>query len=188
MYCDYDDVIVDFRSAACRVHKVKPQLVAEYQEPGEWCMTKPIGLAKGLKEGITQYEFWRPIAGAGHQFWSMLKPTPWCKEMLELLEELDSWRFLTAPSQAVTSYSGKIESMRKLMRDPNFDDFHITRHKSDFATPQSVLIDDRDENVQAFKTAGGYGIVFPTRGNCLHRRADDPVSYVRERLEQLRCI
>lgn len=190
LFCDYDGVLVDFDTAACRIHKVDPKILTETRKPGEWCLKRCISLAKGLEVVMSDEAFYRPINGDGNSFWSKIKPLPWAKEMLQLLDDCDViwWKFLTTPSHAASSYTGKISSMRKVMGDPLFHEFHITPHKVDLATPNSVLIDDRDKNIAEFIAAGGKGITFPTMGNRLHKYSADPLKYVREQLERLRCI
>ena len=53
------------------------------------------------------------------------------------------------------------------------------------ARPDTLLIDDKDENVDGFREAGGKALLVPRPWNRLHRQAHRTSQYVKEFLERI---
>jgi len=164
---DMDEVITDFTGGACRVHGWTRQELEAERSPGEWDITKPMG--------ITQDEFWAPINAAGSDFWFGLQPLPWIYDVLHMMDSLtDKWFILSSPAWGSASYIGKVLWLKRFFGH-KFDRFCITPHKYLLAKEGALLIDDSPHNVETFRSAGGRALLFPSRGNDLYRWADDPV-------------
>ena len=175
---DADEVLFDFVAGAARVHGVEPESLNAYRTPGIWSISDPLGELV-LGRPFTQEEFWAPINEAKETFWENLEPLPWFKELIEFVEEHSrEWHIVSAPSRCPTSYNGKVRAFKKVF-GKDFDRFILTPHKHLFAKPETILIDDRLENVERFNRAGGYGFVFPTIGNSLHEYRDVPLDQLR---------
>ena len=172
---DADEVLFDFRAAACLVHGWDPAEMRQRTiESGLWEMADVIGMDRDT--------FWIPIHEAGAQFWQDLKPFPWVEELLALVKQVTpDWWIVTSPSRKVSSRIGKTLLFASYFGE-RFDHYHITKDKHLFAAEGVVLIDDRQENIDAFVKAGGDGILFPSCGNKLHAMADNPVEYIRDLL------
>ena len=53
------------------------------------------------------------------------------------------------------------------------------------ARPDTLLIDDKDENVDGFREAGGKALLIPRPWNRAHLQADRTVEVVKEFLERI---
>ena len=184
---DMDGVLVDFDSGACKAHGVTLEAMNQRRTPGEWNICKPLGEAK-RGEALTLEEFWRPINRLSFTFWTGLRPLPWFKVMLDLMEQFSESYVVTAPSRNTGSLGGKLESLRTLTRDLEFDRMIPTPHKHVLAQQGVVLIDDRESTILNFEKCGGTGVLFPTLGNRLYKHAADPMKKVIEQLEKKKCI
>lgn len=184
---DMDEVLVDFVGGVYRMWGVSREEVEALRTPGEWCVLEPLEKAVNQTLGIDG--FWDAIHAVGSEFWEALDPLPWADELIELVESWDvPWYVVTAPSDCPTSYNGKVRWL-KARFGSRFDRFIISPHKELLAQPGRVLIDDREENVHKFtvgsdgRPTGGAGIIFPSRGNSLHKYADDPLRLLTRRVE-----
>lgn len=176
IFVDMDNVLVDFDPGACRVHGVSYDRMMAERRPGEWDMTRALGLK-------SHNEFWKPINEGGSQFWEELQPLPWANELIGMVSCLTSdWHVITAPSLCPTSYNGKVKWLKNFFGSA-FDQFCITPHKEIFAHGQhTILIDDREKNCDKFREAGGRSILFPSHGNNLHAWKHEPITIVDQEL------
>lgn len=176
---DLDDVLVDFTSAACAVHGIDPAILDLRRTPGIWSWTEESW------PNLSAAQFWQPINAAGSRFWYSLKPLPWLADLFALAdsitETLNEWHIVTSPSWDESCYSGKVAWLKTTF-GKSFDRFHLTSYKEMFAKEGTLLIDDREENCEAFTAAGGQAVVFPTLGNKFHAHRADPVAYLKSLL------
>ncbi|MCA9072771.1 MAG: hypothetical protein KDA84_27800 [Planctomycetaceae bacterium] len=176
IFLDMDGVLVDFSSAALRLHGVE-----DIEWPrGEWDFPKVLGISRG--------EFWSKIDSQGSEFWANLEPYPWYRELLDLVAEAAPFSILTSPSLSPSCPKGKLVWLSKHMPRRNgrvFRDFLIGPAKHLLAKDSRVLIDDSDTNAENFRAAGGEVILFPRLWNRQHHHAESPLDYVRRALEKL---
>ena len=178
VFIDADEVLFDFIGGAAKAHGVEPETLQAHRTLGHWDISRPLGELV-LGRPYSQEEFWLPINHAGSEFWERLDPLPHMTELIQLVETItDDWHIVSAPSWDSRNYYGKVKSFKKHFGQ-SFDRFILTPHKHLFAKPDTILIDDRLENVEKFNKAGGYGFVFPTLGNSLHEYRDVPVEQLR---------
>lgn len=134
IYCDLDGVLVDFNK-------------------GYYDLTKiDIGTTHR-----TDSDFFLPITNAGSKYWENLEWMVDGKELWDYIEKYDP-DLLSAPTRDHSSIVGKklwcereLPGVTLLLRN--------AKHKKDFASPNSILIDDREENVKSWIDAGGVGIL-----------------------------
>jgi len=168
---DLDDVLADFMGAALRCHGWTWEEFEEVRKPGTWDMTGPMRLSHEA--------FWEPIRTEGEDFWANLDPLPWFDAVIKLVESVcKEWYIVSSPPNYLGARSGKEKWLRKAFGN-DFDRYLLTPHKHLLANPQTVLIDDKEDNLFRFITSGGGGIIFPTRGNYRWPFADDPVQFLR---------
>jgi len=78
---------------------------------------------------------------------------------------------LSAPSEKNESRVGKHKWVKR-----ELPGFHLIlrspEHKKDFAAPNSILIDDREDNIDSWKKAGGIGI--------LHKSANETIKELKK--------
>lgn len=177
VFLDLDEVLADFTGAALAVHGWTRERLEASRVPGTWDIDKPMGM--------TADEFWKPIHEMGESFWQTIHMLPWAREVLDLVDGLD-WYIVTSPSHCITSYVGKLRWLHEHLNSVTDHRCLLTPHKYFLATyPGAVLIDDRESSVERFDYAGGVGILFPSPGNSLYEMANDPVPYLKEKLDAL---
>ena len=93
---------------------------------------------------------------------------------------------LTTPMPNIESASGKIMWVRGNMPTIYLKQTIITQApKHLLARPDTLLIDDKDENIDGFIEAGGRGLLVPRPWNRAHFCADRTVEVVKKFLENL---
>ncbi len=170
---DMDGVLVDFVTAALRLHD-RLEVLAAWPS-GEWDVSAVMG--------ISGSEFWRPIEEAGADFWASLEPYPWCDDLFELVESIGPWCILTSRSGDPFCAAGKITWLQRRF-GPGFRNFLIGPPKWVCARSDQLLIDDNDTNVERFRARGGRAILFPRPWNRNHELSGDPMSHLREELSE----
>jgi len=132
IYCDMDGVLVDFDKG--------------YKE-----LT-----GKEASWGTDPEEFWTPIAKAGAAFWIKLKWMPDGKQLWDYIKGYNP-DLLSAPSREESSKIGKRVWVKRNLPGVKLI-LRSAERKQEFATPNSILIDDRKDNIERWKEAGGIGI------------------------------
>lgn len=168
-FIDMDGVLVDFVSGVCEAHG----------RPDPYKSVDSIGIFD-MEElwGITPDEFWKPTLKAG--FWESLKKTPEADDLVSTCFRkfgANNCAILTSPSSDPSCVPGKCAWMREhfpiLAKTMIF-----TSAKQFLAHKGSILIDDRDENVDKFEAAGGKAIRFPRIWNRNSSHFRYPMGYV----------
>lgn len=137
IYCDMDGVICDFDKRFEQFGGMSPE---EYEN------------RFGTKK------FWELINKIGEKFWSKI---PWTPEGKILWSYIEKYKpsLLSAPSSDYSSRYGK-----KLWVQENTPGTKLIlakrENKKDYASGKSILIDDRKDNVDEWRSAGGIGILF----------------------------
>lgn len=168
---DLDGVLADFVGGALAVHN-KPEL-AESWPRGVWDIAKLIG--------VSTSELWSKIdeTEAKTGFWSELDPYPWLEELLGIVTQGGSVPFTiaTSPSSDPACAASKVRWMRKHLGS-QFKDYLIGSAKHLMARPGTILLDDYDRNVDAFRQAGGQAILFPQPWNTAWDKTEDRLGEV----------
>ena len=146
IYCDMDGVLVDFD----RGYKELTGNEASFDTPKE--------------------EFWDPITKAGAAFWIKLKWMPDGKQLWDYIKEYNP-DLLSAPSREESSKIGKRVWVKRNMPGTKLI-LRSAERKQEFATPNSILIDDRADNIQRWKDAGGEGIVHTSAADTIQQLKD----------------
>lgn len=151
IFCDMDGVLTDFDKRFEYFGGITPD---EYQ-------------AKFSKS-----QFWKLIDDkVGFEFWAKM---PWMPDGKQLWSYIEKYKpiLLSAPSQKPSSRYGK----RIWVKDnlPGVKLILAKReNKQDYSKPNRILIDDRADNIEEWKSKGGIGI--------LHTSAADTI----EKLKQI---
>lgn len=142
VYCDMDGVLTDFNKG--------------YEE-----------LTGRNIEGqfIHDKEFFEPINKAGKDFWGNLS---WTKDGKELWGYLKKYNpeLLSSPTIHNTSRVGKNEWVDKELPGTHLI-LRSSENKKEFASPISILIDDRDVNIEQWIEKGGIGILHTSTKNTI---------------------
>ena len=134
IYCDMDGVLVDFERG--------------YEE-----LTGKNIRGNHVKGNA---DFWQPITDAGVEFWTKLK---WMSDGKQLWNYIKKHKpsLLSAPSREESSRIGKHIWVENNTPGVNLI-LRAADKKQEFASPNAILIDDRADNIQRWKDAGGIGI------------------------------
>jgi hypothetical protein len=138
LYCDLDGVLADFDKRFEYFSSLKP---SEYE--------KKYGTEK----------FWDLIDNKiGVQFWENI---PWMPEGRELWKYIKKYNpiILSSPSRSNTSRLGKKHWVKNNIPDTELI-LSYAKNKPNYATDDSILIDDRADTIQKWKERGGIGILF----------------------------
>jgi hypothetical protein len=137
IYCDMDGVICDFDKRFEQFGGMSP------------------------KEYIDKYgekKFWEIIDKVGETFWSKMAWMPEGKILWAYISKYNPI-ILSAPSLDYSSRYGK-----KLWVQNNIPGAKLIlakrENKKDYAKAKSILIDDREDNINEWKAAKGIGILF----------------------------
>ena len=102
-------------------------------------------------------DFWTPISKAGVGFWAGLKWIQGGKELWAYLKPYNPV-LLSAPSREESSRIGKAVWVKHKIPGTKLI-LRYAKQKQELATPLSILIDDRQINIDQWKDAGGIGIL-----------------------------
>lgn len=87
----------------------------------------------------------------------------------------------TGPTKSPESLAGKLEWIHRVLPPWMHRQYAITPRKHLFARPDSILIDDLEDNIERWKLEGGHGVLVPRPWNRL--RGMDPFDAIDEQLE-----
>jgi len=170
VYLDIDGVLADFRRGVCEEFNRKP-------DP---------------EDGWLFWENWHGVttkdvdAVCDRTFWLNLY---WTKDGWDIYtairSKFDNIYLLTTPMPNDESWTGKAqwveiwlpELYRRLIVTP------APKHL--LAKPDTLLIDDKDENIAEFIAAGGHGILVPRPWNKLRGWTNESLQVVKNSLEEL---
>lgn len=118
----------------------------------------------------TDERFWDPINEAGYDFWINLK---WMSDGRKLWSYIEKFNpeLLSAPSRQPDSRIAKHDWVERELPGVHLI-LRSAKNKKEFASPTSILIDDRDDNISDWINAGGIGI--------LHKSAKDTISQLKD--------
>jgi hypothetical protein len=135
IYCDMDSVLVDFDRG--------------YQELTG--MTTQQADANGVEA------FWEPLTKAGAKFWITLQWMPDGKQLWDYIKKYNPI-LLSAPSREESSKLGKRVWVKRELPGVKLI-LKYASQKQEYASPTSILIDDRQKNIDQWEAAGGIGIL-----------------------------
>ena len=152
IYCDMDGVLTDFQTRF--ISLLRKEGPKYYSKAIIAQVTKP----KHFEKLESQEEFWKFIDQyIGLEFWSEM---PWMPNGRALWDFIQPYgpKLLTSPSRDNTSRLGKrLWVKENLVPGPEVL-FRFGDAKADFANENSILIDDKPSNLQAFASKGGIAI------------------------------
>jgi hypothetical protein len=143
IYCDMDSVLVDFDRG--------------YQELTG--MTTQQADANGVEA------FWEPLTKAGAKFWITLQWMPDGKQLWDYIKKYNPI-LLSAPSREESSKLGKRVWVKRELPGVKLI-LKYASQKQEYASPTSILIDDRQKNIDQWEAAGGIGILHTSTPNTI---------------------
>jgi 5'(3')-deoxyribonucleotidase len=170
--CDVDGVLANFVNGVIESH----DMPLTHDEYATWDHHRVLGIA--------DEKFWEPTREAG--WWESLLPYSWSVNLIVELESIAPVVFTTTTSACSKCPSEKVN----WLRDWGFlgtmaTNYMIGPKKELMARPETILIDDSDDNVEKFIHAGGNAILFPQPWNKnRHLIKTDRVAYVLEAVHE----
>jgi hypothetical protein len=145
IYCDMDSVLVDFDRG--------------YQELTG--MTTQQADANGVEA------FWEPLTKAGAKFWITLN---WMSDGKQLWDYIKKYNpiLLSAPSREESSKLGKRVWVKRELPGTKLI-LRYAPQKQEYASSTSILIDDREKNIDQWEAAGGIGILHTSAANTIEQ-------------------
>ena len=145
IYCDMDGVLVDFDRG--------------YQE-----LT---GMTTQQADAIGGDTFWEPLIKAGAKWWITLN---WMSDGKQLWNYIKKYNpiLLSAPSREESSKLGKRVWVKRELPDVKLI-LRPASQKQQYASPTSILIDDREKNIDQWEAAGGIGILHTSAANTIEQ-------------------
>ena len=174
VFLDMDEVITDFNKGVCEAFNMPYQYETFFSEY-KWF--PKIGRTRKEVNAKCTIDFWRKLE--------------WMFDGREILEiildkfNIDQVYLITMPMSNPESATGKW-----LWIKDNLPSFYkrtiITQApKHLLARPDTLLIDDKNENVDGFREAGGKALLVPRPWNRAHLQADRTVEVVKEFLGRI---
>ena len=143
IYCDMDSVLVDFD----RGYQELTGMISQQAD------------AKGVET------FWDPISKAGAKFWITLQWMPDGKQLWDYIKKYNPI-LLSAPSREESSKLGKRVWVKRELPGVKLI-LKYASQKQEYASPTSILIDDRQKNIDQWEAAGGIGILHTSTPNTI---------------------
>jgi hypothetical protein len=143
IYCDMDSVLVDFDLG--------------YQ--------KLTGMTTQQADANGVETFWDPISKAGAKFWITLQWMPDGKQLWDYIKKYNPI-LLSAPSREESSKLGKRVWVKRELPGVKLI-LKYASQKQEYASPTSILIDDRQKNIDQWEAAGGIGILHTNTPNTI---------------------
>jgi 5'(3')-deoxyribonucleotidase len=177
IYLDMDGVCCDFPSAAIQayggnVHDV----LAEWEQHHRG--------KSGNYEimGMPDPEFWNTMNHQDEWFWRHLPEYPWFRTLYDGLQALAPVVFLSSAGPCPEALSGKLQWLQDRF-GREFHDYVFTSNKQYLAHQGTILVDDYEVYVMAFRRAGGQAVLFPQMwGHNAH--ITERVSYTLHEVQQ----
>ena len=179
IFLDMDGVLSDLTSKALELFRVEEGTESflrrwRKEHPGDYQLSARIHEAmpeKKRPETLSDDDFWDQINQRGFDFWFRMPRYKWTLDLWRGCRAIagDQVFVASAPTRGNDSPGGKAAWLREVFSiGPNR--YMLGARKDLFAAPDRVLVDDNDENVEAFRKAGGHAILFPGPWNSNHER------------------
>lgn len=110
-------------------------------------------------------KFWNVIDKAGEGFWTGMKWMPDGKQLFNYTQKYTPI-LLSAPSRQESSRQGKREWVKNHLPKTKLI-LSNAWEKKNYAGKYNILIDDRAENIQGWKSEGGIGILHTSTNNTI---------------------
>jgi len=170
IFLDLDEVLVDFVSG------FGDHYGYDFEGLDGWNMEAHIGISKD--------EFYSMLNDLGHDFWANLDKHTWADDLVDLVESNSADVYIVStPSQNPGAWSGKLEWVKKNLPAKYTHNVILTSDKHLLADIHSLLIDDKQKNINKFKQCDGWAIPFPQLWNDADRYIGSRLEYVKRFLE-----
>ncbi len=144
IFLDMDGVIADFDKGVSHIFGQSPDSVIA---------------------SLGNMNFWKQLNDIDH-FWLYLKPMSDSGELWNYIKSYDVTLLTTPVSFVKTCKQDKKAWAEKYLGNI---DVIFSAHKEKYAEPNTILIDDREDNIRKFNEAGGIGILHTSAKNTIEQ-------------------
>lgn len=183
VYLDVDDVLADFMGGLHKALDISYDYSNYPYKKGDWNI---LGYQIMLNNELVTFEQCNDCCTAN--FWDNLE---WMHDGRDILRAimgtlgLEKVYLLTTPMPNLESASGKMMWINSNLSVYLKRTIITQAPKHLLARPDTLLIDDKDENVDGFRKAGGKVLLVPRPWNRAHLQADRTVEIVKEFLGRI---
>jgi len=183
VFLDMDGVLADFGGGVHKVFNI-PYSLSDYPyTKGLWDWFVEANLTWDQVDSVCTAKFWADLEwmadgkGIYHAVRRFTRQTD------------SSLNLLTTPMKNINSTVGKLTWIQEHLGKNRRKQALITgADKKIFAGPDTLLIDDRDKNIEEFIAAGGQGLLVPRPWNIDHHWANETLDIVKRKLEKLQWM
>jgi hypothetical protein len=123
---------------------------------------------------------WTMIGMAGEDYWATMDWMPGGQELVKYIESLPIPKIVITAGFGAGAKNGKRRWLKdhglgQYTSDDKFNIMNAGREKGKAARPGILLVDDKPENIEIFKQAGGLGVI--------HRNTPDTISQLKKYYE-----
>lgn len=183
IYLDLDDVLNTLVPSLFANSAGVDMPYSEYPRRHGWDVRSAINEACERAHGFAydRGRFWRTLS---REFWASIPKTPECDWLLATAAHHvgRGGVFILTKAVGSTSLAGKQDWVQRNLPEWMHDRMITCAHKDCCAAYDSLLIDDNQDNIQAFIARGGHAIMRPRPWNDLH---DLDFGYVKTQLKAL---
>lgn len=177
LFLDMDGVLVNWCKGAHKLHNIP-------LDDGNWPYKRgPEGWNWNRELGMSTSEL---FADQGREFWANLDWMPDGKEILEVCEYhfgRENICLLTNPWNANGVIDGRFDWVLKNMPD-YYDRILVGACKEMCASPESLLVDDYDANIDNWEDSNGVGFLLPrpwnSREHVKNKAVDLLVNFIKD--------
>jgi len=164
IFLDLDDVLNEFTMTTLRRLGCDIEV---YDPVWGWDIVAAANSSHPLRN-YTPMTFWESL---GREHWATLPKSRMCHSLIEECADFVGTRnvhVLTSPTKDPDCLAGKLEWIHSNLPKWMHRQYLIGPDKSLCASPDALLIDDRDRNVRDFRRAGGQAVLVPRPWNSFH--------------------
>lgn len=178
IFLDVDGVLADFTMGAHKKlgHTLDYDNWPHAKGPEGWHWERDYGLSFESLSTICDFDFWAAL--------------PWTSDGRAILDIACCYgdiTLLTAPMPHVMSASGKMAWIKRELPEYSKHTLIATESKAVLArTPDSILVDDNQDNVDGWIRAGGAAVLVPRWWNTAYPRVFEAPKVVKLQLEALK--
>ena len=125
------------------------------------------GMTTQQADAIGGDTFWEPLTKAGAKWWITLNWMPDGKQLWDYIKKYNPI-LLSAPSREDSSKLGKRVWVKRELPGVKLI-LKYASQKQEYASPTSILIDDRQKNIDQWEAAGGIGILHTSTANTIEQ-------------------
>lgn len=133
--------------------------------------------------GLSEERFWELIYDYDENFWFNIEPYEWADDIYRKVSKYDVY-ILSSPAPHYQCFSNKFKWVCKYFPDL-YKKCYFVNKKEFLAKPDSLLVDDNDDNIEKFIENGGHGILFPQDWN-KNRDIVDKMDYFYKQFDLLK--